>query len=412
MLSISEAIKGVHDAVNYYTQEGKEAYYLAGMGQEGSWVGGAVELLNLPDRVTPEAFRNLLNGYSPDGQQPLVQNAGHPDRNAGWDLTFSAPKPVSVLWAMSPPSVRAEIEGAQREAVQTALGQAEAIWGFTRRGPGGKRHEHAALLFATFEEYTSRAQDMQIHTHCVLIDTTVRQDGTTGALHSINFFRAKLLLGAVHETELARQLGQRLGVGIEAQDVGFGLAGLPESVCRHFSKRHTAIQQAMAERHVSGPVAAKVVTRETRPRKEHVPPARLFPSWHEQGRSQGWGPEQAAKLCQGQHAVVAHPLEPALRVRMAGLKHEEQTRKRLLNLARVTALQQGAGGQELLASLERLHLPAGPTVLWRPQPASPDKSEGQTPVRAPRSQAQGSAANQPAQPGPSSPSPRKLAPNR
>ena len=82
MLSISEAIKGVNDAVNYHIHEGKEAYYLAGIGQEGRWLGGAVEPLKLPDTVTADSFRHLLHGYSPDGKQPLVQNAGHPDRVA------------------------------------------------------------------------------------------------------------------------------------------------------------------------------------------------------------------------------------------------------------------------------------------------------------------------------------------
>ena len=161
MLSISEAIKGVNDAVNYHIHQGKEAYYLAGIGQEGRWLGGAVEPLKLPDTVTAKAFRNLLHGYSPDGHKPLVQNAGHPDRDAGWDLTFSVPKAVSVLWAMSPPAVRAEIEASQRHAVKIALGQAEEIFGFTRRGQGGKRHEHAALLFAAFEEYVLRAKAFQ-----------------------------------------------------------------------------------------------------------------------------------------------------------------------------------------------------------------------------------------------------------
>jgi hypothetical protein len=91
----------------------------------------------------------------------LRQGNTNPDRDAGWDLTFSVPKAVSVLWAMSPPSVRAEIEAAQRDAVKTALGLAEEIFGFTRRGQGGKRHEHAALLFAAFEEYVLRAKAFQ-----------------------------------------------------------------------------------------------------------------------------------------------------------------------------------------------------------------------------------------------------------
>ena len=378
MLSISEAIKGVSDAVLYYMKEGKEAYYLAGIGQVGRWVGRAVEALQLPEKVEAEAFRNLLNGYSPDGQQPLVQNAGHPDRNAGWDLTFSVPKPVSVLWAMSPASVRGEIEAAQRHAVEVTLRYAEEIWGFTRRGQGGKIHEHAALLFATFEEYVSRAQDMQIHMHCVLIDTTVRQDGTTGALHSINFFRAKMLLGAMHEAELAKQLRERLNVGIEPQTVGFGIAGVPEPVCRHFSQRRTEIEKVMDERKLSGAIAAKVVTRETRPRKQHLPPARLFPHWHDQGRSQGWGPEQAAQLLQQRHAVATQPLAPALRVRMTAIPPEQQTRKCLVNLARTTALEHGANGREFLESLDRLRLPDGQSVLWLPRPSQRSERPGQT----------------------------------
>jgi hypothetical protein len=47
----------------------------------------------------------------------LVQNAGHPKRDAAWDLTFSAPKSVSVLWALVPEPIRQQIEQAHQAAV-------------------------------------------------------------------------------------------------------------------------------------------------------------------------------------------------------------------------------------------------------------------------------------------------------
>ncbi len=375
MLSISEAIKGVSDAVKYYLDKGREAYYLAGVGHVGRWFGQAVESLNLPERVTARAFRNLLSGYSPDGRRPLVQNAGDSDRDAAWDLTFSVPKPVSVLWAMSSAEGRRAIEAAQRTAVETALRAVETYWGFTRRGPGGRIHERAKMLFATFEDYVSRAHDMQMHTHCVLINTVVRRDGTTGALHSIDFFRAKKVLGAVHEVELAKQLRARLGVNIEPARVGFGITGIPETVCEHFSKRRAAIVKRMEENQLSGPVAAKAVTRETRPRKLEIPPDRLFPHWQAEAQALGWGPEQAAQLLQQRHTQTPQPVKPALQASMLAIPPEQQTRSRVLDLARIKALEHGVGGQDLLASLDGLRLPQGQAVLWRPFPSQSIRTE-------------------------------------
>ena len=192
MLSFSHPMKSANAAVEYYTDERKEDYYLNGIDKEGLWFGKAAERLGLGRTVGREEFRNLLNGFSPDGREALVQNAGSADRQACWDMTFNDPKAVSVFWAMSPLDVRRQIEEGRREALRTVLGVAEEIGGITRTGPGGKNKEPAELLWATFQEGTSRAQDPHLHTHAVLINLGGRQNGDFGSIYTLNLFRWKM----------------------------------------------------------------------------------------------------------------------------------------------------------------------------------------------------------------------------
>ena len=242
MLSFSHPMKSANAAVEYYTDERKEDYYLNGIDKEGLWFGKAAERLGLGRTVGREEFRNLLNGFSPDGREALVQNAGSADRQACWDMTFNDPKAVSAFWAMSPLDVRRQIEEGRREALRTVLGVAEEIGGITRTGPGGKNKEPAELLWATFQEGTSRAQDPHLHTHAVLINLGGRQNGDFGSIYTLNLFRWKMGLGTIYQAELASQLHQRLGLKIEPEKVGFGIRGVPQELCRDFSKRRQTIE--------------------------------------------------------------------------------------------------------------------------------------------------------------------------
>ncbi|MFX8500629.1 relaxase domain-containing protein, partial [Acinetobacter baumannii] len=84
----------------------------------------------------------------------------HQNHAAGWDVTFSAPKSVSVLWALSDPNKRSAIENAQRMAVATATTLLEQTAAFARRGKGGAiREPTAGLLLAKFDHHTSRDLD-------------------------------------------------------------------------------------------------------------------------------------------------------------------------------------------------------------------------------------------------------------
>jgi conjugative relaxase-like TrwC/TraI family protein len=295
MLSISVAMSA-GDAVRYYQANGKEAYYLDNLWQVGRWAGSAVEQLDLPETVAPRTFEHLLEGFSPDGRQALVQNAGHKNRDAGWDLTFSAPKSVSVLWALAPAAERQQIEQAHAEAVKEALKYVEVVAGLTRRGKGGAIKEHADLLFATFFHGDSRAHDPNVHTHAFLINLGLRQDGTTGALRTLEVFQCKMRAGELYRKTLGQSLTRRLSLTLDKEKVGFHVRGVPKDLCLAFSSRSRDLRKVMRERGLEGAVAAKVATLLTRPKKAVLSQEKFFARCQAVGQKLGWGQREAQRL--------------------------------------------------------------------------------------------------------------------
>ncbi len=320
MLSASQPIRaGSHG--NYYLKLAREDYYLSGGEPLGQWHGRAVKLLNLQPHVERASFGHLLSGFSPDGKTRWVQNTGNRQRQCGWDLTFSAPKSVSVLWSQAGPETRRAIEQAHENAVHAALDHLEGTVGLTRRGKGGKTLEAAALLFATFQHGTSRAQEPQLHTHAVLVNLSFRSDGTTGTVVSRGFFQHKMSAGALYRAELARELVKALGVGIEPQKHGFHIQGVSRSLCDAFSSRRHRIRELMSERGLSSAVDAKAVAIETRQKKAQIPRQQLFEMWRGIGRQHGWSTPQVEQLLErakekptlGQGPVLEHLFQEAQR---------------------------------------------------------------------------------------------------
>jgi len=372
MLSISNPLKGA-DAGKYYLELARDDYYLGAGEAPGRWYGQGASLLRLPAEVKGRHFLNLLAGCSPDGKLALVQNARKPERQSGWDLTFSAPKSVSVLWAMAPPELRQQIEAIHKHAVQTALSHLEATCALTRRGQGGQTVESAAVLFATFQHRTSRAQDPQLHTHAVLVNLGLREDGTTGSVLSRPFFEQKLALGALYRTDLAAGLRQGLGLTLEPDRVGFHVAGVPRELCREHSQRRQQIERKLEERGAVGAVAAKVAALDTRPAKITTGREDLFARWQEYGQSRGFGAAQALALTRG----AAHP--PVDRVRferevaagLAAVPEAQRTPRQVLSVAVPAAVRHGVDARTLLRSVSGLverdwrRLPRLVHVEWR-----------------------------------------------
>jgi conjugative relaxase-like TrwC/TraI family protein len=98
VLSIGKMVAG---AENYYlcvVAQGKEEYYTGTGEAPGNWMGNGTGILGLHGEVAPDDLRAILAGVSPHDGSPLATRRGGSSRVSGFDLTFSAPKSVSVLW--------------------------------------------------------------------------------------------------------------------------------------------------------------------------------------------------------------------------------------------------------------------------------------------------------------------------
>ncbi len=293
MLSLAKMVAGQEE---YYLDLAREDYYLLGGEPPGQWLGRGARALGLDGSVGKDDLRRLMEGRSPHDGEPLGQVQEYQDgraRTVGFDLTFSAPKSISVLWSQASEELRAAIERAHFEAVREAISYLEDTASITRRGHGGRVIEPAELVLAVFEHGTSRAQDPQLHSHCLLLNCVRRADGSWGAIRSQDIFDHKMAAGTLYRIGLAKGL-RDLGFDLRAEKTWFEVTSVPERVADFFSKRRNEIEEVLSSRGLSGPVAAEAIARTTRQVKEHVAREELFPLWQRLGKEQGFGPEQAA----------------------------------------------------------------------------------------------------------------------
>ena len=291
MLSIAPLAGGP----GYYLALANINYYVEGGEPVPLWAGTAARELGLSGIAEREQVERLCSGFHHETEERLVRNAGKEGRNPGHDCTFSAPKSVSVAWALSDDETRKAIEGAQLRAVTQALGYLEEKAGFARVGGQGQEVVRAPLLACLFEHGTSRAKDPQLHTHAVVINLTVHPDGRTTALDSTYLYHFKMAAGAIYRAALAQGM-QQLGFAIEQRQLGsslgFEIAGIPKALVEEFSKRRAEIEETLKLRagslDAASPKYAELVAKETRRTKDtEVPRAELIRDWREVGRAFG-----------------------------------------------------------------------------------------------------------------------------
>ena len=230
-------------------------YYTAGEEPDGIWFNPK-GLFGLADggKVDSSDFHRLYNGFAPNTGGKLTQNAGSERRSAGLDLTFSADKSVSALWAVADPELRAEIERAHNDAARVALEETvlrHCAYTRIRNRDGEIEVLPADIAAAMFQHGTSRDNDPQLHTHCVIFNAArTHRDGKYRALHQHPVYTWMKAAGAVYRNTLAWSLQERLGIRMEqyGKDGEFTrIAGMPEDLIGHWSKRRAAIIEAARE---------------------------------------------------------------------------------------------------------------------------------------------------------------------
>src|SRR4051795_4604286 len=227
---------------------GVEDYYLGGPEADGIWAGAGASALGLRGTVGARELDRVLNGEHPASGEPLgrVLTARVP----GFDLTFSAPKSVSVLFGTGDDKLRAVLRDAHDRAVIDALGYMEREAAVTRRGPGGA-HVIAGngLVAAAFRHRTSRAGDPQLHTHVLVANLTLGADGQWSTLDGRRIYAHAKTAGYLYEVRLRAELTRALGVEWTPVRNGIAdIAGVPTSVLRAFSRRRTEIEAELDRR--------------------------------------------------------------------------------------------------------------------------------------------------------------------
>jgi conjugative relaxase-like TrwC/TraI family protein len=241
-------------------------YYMKAGTPQGRWIGSGLPGINRGpgDVVTETDAKAVFDAaVHPDTNVPLgrphsqptavVNQTGPPIvRHAvvGFDLTFSVPKSVSVLWALSPRSMQDQILRTHHEAVEATLAWLEEQVIHTRAGRNGVAHVGTmGTIAAAFDHWESRTRDPQLHTHLVIANRIQRiTDGAWVTLDSRTLYKAAvaasehyngLLFDALH-----RQLGTATDIRIpviSTHNPSQQLTGIDEELIREFSNRSRLI---------------------------------------------------------------------------------------------------------------------------------------------------------------------------
>lgn len=236
---------------------------------------------------------NALDGLDPMNGKKVVKS--HPKRVAGYDLTFSAPKSVSAIWALScdvtinNTSLRQALDMAHHKAVERAIAHMEQHVIYTRQGKAGLdlRRCRTGLFCAAYPHGASRAGDPNLYTHVVAANIAQRPDGTYGALDAMPMLRHKMAAGSVYRSEYAAILKQ-IGFTIERDGDSFMIKGVPPMLIDEWSKRRRQIEEALAKHHFYGSKAAEYAALNTRSDKPEFTPEELQYRWLEDAEKHGF----------------------------------------------------------------------------------------------------------------------------
>ncbi|MDE0658014.1 MAG: relaxase domain-containing protein [Gammaproteobacteria bacterium] len=295
MLSIG-AIASAAQGASYYEKDGYYATDDPEHREASGWFGKGAEALGLAGPVDPDTFRAILEGKVPDGSGIQLGRRG-PDgeitHRPGRDLTFSAPKSVSIaaliggderIVGVHDRAAKATLAWVEKNAVQTRMRDPET----------GRmvRVGDQKTVVATFRHDTSRNLDPQLHTHSVLANMVQGEDNKWRTMANEGLYEHQKLIGAIYRNELAAELA-RLGYGIEKThaDGRFEIAGVSREAIRAFSTRRAEIEAAMAERGLGdtadNPRHAERAALMTRAAKRDVDRDELHANWQQQAADIG-----------------------------------------------------------------------------------------------------------------------------
>ena len=363
MVATVTRLKAAATTVHYFEADGYYARDDPEHRKASGWYGEAAATLGLHGPVKPKRFVDILAGYVPGTDLRLGRlRDGEHQHRPGVDITFSAPKSVSLeALVYAAPKTGARVVKAHDEAVRATLGfiESELLQTRTYDPATGRRPrvEADGMAAATFRHLASRNLDPQLHTHAVVANMTRGRDGAWRSAEFTSVERSKMLIGAYYRNELRTRLediGYATVPTLVGRMPGFEIAGYRKPVLDAFSTRRRELLDYMADRGWENtPALAQQAALYTRRRKAEPDRQVLAASWQE--RAQELGPARDRDEARGRdrdRAALPAPerrAQPsALAVVRQAVEHLEERRTVLpANDVRAWALAHGGGRHSL-----------------------------------------------------------------
>lgn len=237
----------------YYVNElipGRAEGSLVAGESPGVWSGDGAAGLGMTGTVEAQGFGEVLDGRDPWSGRTIRESRGH-HSVSGYDLSFCAPKSVSLLHLLAPREIAGHVGAGHRAAV------AEAMDYLQRTGLGVRRSHRGVTSFlpttgavaGEFVHRTSRALDPHLHSHLVVANVAQGVDGRWSAVDSRRIFSHAQATQGIYHARLRMELTERLGAAWEVRPSGLGdVVGVDVNLRRLFSRRTAAIGEYMTVR--------------------------------------------------------------------------------------------------------------------------------------------------------------------
>jgi conjugative relaxase-like TrwC/TraI family protein len=262
-------------SINYYNETARQAkqaamdrqrvngglgeYYSESDSRTPTWllvgnVAQAAELVGLDGRADDggsadsEAVQRWLDdGIAPNGKcgRAFTKGSVH-----GFDLTFAAPKSVSLLRALTDDVGEKVMQAAHLRAVDAAMTYLHQHAGYTRiHNPlnGAKDLQRLPGLVAiAYQHETSRCGDPHLHTHVIVPNRQARTDGTLVSLDSKSLYHEAKAAGIIYQATLRHALTAERGVEWQPVDPFTGMAeiaGVDPDCLTAWSQRSSRLRE-------------------------------------------------------------------------------------------------------------------------------------------------------------------------
>lgn len=318
MLGIHRSYNG--DAAVLYYNEGlsKEGNYYLDKDIKAVWAGKTSIPLELDGiEIDHQNFSSLVNNRNEKtGEKWTVRNAEN--RRAGYDFTFSAPKSVSALHAITKDPALLE---AHQKAYTEAIQKIEASMYTQANTQHDRGYERTGnIIYGAFDHFLSRpcevkkdgktiyVSDPQMHSHLYVPNITwVESKKRFQALEVFHVHSNAQYFEAVYHSHLAHELN-KAGYQTQRTHERFEIEGVSRDVIEKFSNRTKLINKTAKEKGITDPKAKAELGVKTRHSKaKAIKDDQLYKHWKDRLTPEEFKALQSIK---GQNKAQAKPLSP------------------------------------------------------------------------------------------------------